>query len=410
MASSRDDFIIAIRSAFLKKSTKQKFSLLTLVSISIFIIILSSLDFKAVKYLKIGINEIVYRSTFFVSVPENFIKNSYIRINQYSNFYKDYENKVNELEKFKAENISSEIIKSENKELKELIEDFTLTQNKILAKVIVDHKSPFLKTIIINKGSADNIKIGTNVYDKSYLVGRVIGVNYKSSRVLLLSDLNSNVPISIIPGNIQAIIIGNGDNSGKIKYTKDNLYETIENQSIAYTSGTGSIFKSGIPVGKIKILNQDVYINFYSDFTQLKYVFAEVEPEIKKSSFEDPETVITDQSEEVSINNTEKIKINLLNEEIEILNDSNSKLIEENKTLNSKTNKLNQQILDLENQIRTQAKKIDQNDIDQKELEFLKLNLIYSSKCQKTVFKKGFKVGTQEYKDCIYRKGKQLND
>ncbi len=410
MASSRDDFIIAIRSAFLKKSTKQKFSLLTLVSISIFIIILSSLDFKAVKYLKIGINEIVYRSTFFVSVPENFIKNSYIRINQYSNFYKDYENKVNELEKFKAENISSEIIKSENKELKELIEDFTLTQNKILAKVIVDHKSPFLKTIIINKGSADNIKIGTNVYDKSYLVGRVIEVNYKSSRVLLLSDLNSNVPISIIPGNIQAIIIGNGDNSGKIKYTKDNLYETIENQSIAYTSGTGSIFKSGIPVGKIKILNQDVYINFYSDFTQLKYVFAEVEPEIKKSSFEDPETVITDQSEEVSINNTEKIKINLLNEEIEILNDSNSKLIEENKTLNSKTNKLNQQILDLENQIRTQAKKIDQNDIDQKELEFLKLNLIYSSKCQKTVFKKGFKVGTQEYKDCIYRKGKQLND
>ena len=74
MAESRDDFIIAIRSAFLKKSTKQKFSLLTLVSISIFIIILSSLDFKAVKYLKIGINEIVYRSTFFVSVPENFIK------------------------------------------------------------------------------------------------------------------------------------------------------------------------------------------------------------------------------------------------------------------------------------------------------------------------------------------------
>ena len=410
MASSRDDFIIAIRSAFLKKSTKQKFSLLTLVSISIFIIILSSLDFKAVKYLKIGINEIVYRSTFFVSVPENFIKNSYIRINQYSNFYKDYDNKVNELEKFKAENISSEIIKNENKELKELIEDFTLTQNKILAKVIVDHKSPFLKTIIINKGSADNIKIGTNVYDKSYLVGRVIEVNYKSSRVLLLSDLNSNVPISIIPGNIQAIIIGNGDNSGKIKYIKDNLYETIENQSIAYTSGTGSIFKSGIPVGKIKILNQDVYINFYSDFTQLKYVFAEVEPEIKKSSFEDPETVITDQSEEVSINNTEKIKINLLNEKIEILKDSNSKLIEENKTLNSKTNKLNQQISDLENQVRTQAKKIDQNDIDQKELEFLKLNLIYSSKCQKTVFKKGFKVGTQEYKDCIYRKGKQLND
>ena len=73
MASSRDDFIIAIRSAFLKKSTQQKFSLLSLVFTSIFIIVLSNLDFKDVRYLKIGINELVYRSSFVVSIPENLI-------------------------------------------------------------------------------------------------------------------------------------------------------------------------------------------------------------------------------------------------------------------------------------------------------------------------------------------------
>ena len=61
MASSRDDFIIAIRSAFLKKSTQQKFSLLTLLTVSIIIIFLSSLDFRVIRYLKIGLNEIVYR-------------------------------------------------------------------------------------------------------------------------------------------------------------------------------------------------------------------------------------------------------------------------------------------------------------------------------------------------------------
>ena len=58
MASSRDDFIIAIRSAFLKKSTKQKFSLLTLSFLSIFIIVLSSFDLKPVRLLKSIINEI----------------------------------------------------------------------------------------------------------------------------------------------------------------------------------------------------------------------------------------------------------------------------------------------------------------------------------------------------------------
>ena len=48
--------------------------------ISIFIIVLSSLDFKAVRYLKTAINEVVYRSSFIVSIPENFIKNSLLYI------------------------------------------------------------------------------------------------------------------------------------------------------------------------------------------------------------------------------------------------------------------------------------------------------------------------------------------
>ena len=90
MASSRDDFIIAIRSAFLKKSTQQKFSLLTLFLISAFIILLSSLDLKIIRYLKIGINEVVYRSSFVVSIPENFIKDTFFEIREYTNFFKDY--------------------------------------------------------------------------------------------------------------------------------------------------------------------------------------------------------------------------------------------------------------------------------------------------------------------------------
>ena len=279
MASSRDDFIIALRSAFLKKTTKQKFSLLTLVFISIFIIFLSSFNFKIVNNTKIFINEIVYRSTFIVSIPENLIKKSYSGIREYSNFYKDYNTNKDELENLKSKEISSKIIISENKELKNLIEDYTLSSNKILAKVIVDHMSPFLRTIIINKGSSEGLEIGTNIYDRNYLVGRVIEVNYKSSRVLLLSDLNSSVPISITPGNVQAIVVGDGKNSGEIKYIKDNLAKYIEDQSIAYTSGTGSIFKSGIPVGRVSEIENRFLINFYSDFEQLKYVFVEIKQE-----------------------------------------------------------------------------------------------------------------------------------
>ena len=109
MASSRDDFIIAIRSAFLKKSTQQKFSLLTLVIISIFIILLSSLDFKIIRYLKIGINEFVYRSSFVVSIPENFVKNTFIDIKEYSTFYNEYSKNKKELNLLKSKDVSNDI-------------------------------------------------------------------------------------------------------------------------------------------------------------------------------------------------------------------------------------------------------------------------------------------------------------
>jgi len=407
MASSRDDFVIAIRSAFLKKSTKQKFSLLTLVSISIFIIILSGINFTPIKKTKIFINEIVYRSSFIVSLPENFIIDTFLKIKEYSSFYDDYNTNKEELENLKSKEISSEIIISENKELKNLIEDYTLSSNKILAKVIVDHKSPFLRTIIINKGSSEGVEIGTNIYDKKYLVGRVIEVNYKSSRVLLLSDLNSSVPISIIPGNIQAIIVGNGKSLGEIKYVKDNLIEELQDQSIAYTSGTGSIFKSGLPVGKISTSGKKFLINFFTDFDQLKYVFVEIE---QNKLTENQSNLENSNNIETSTSNTEKIKLDIVNEENRILIETNSKFLNENQLLKTQTNELNIKISNLQKKIDTQEKKISQRDIDKKELEFLRLNLIYSSKCTRSAFRKGYKVNTPEYKECIYRKGKKLDD
>ena len=401
MASSRDDFIIAIRSAFLKKETKQKFSLLTLLFISILIIFLSNLNFKIINNLRSIINEVVYRSSFIVSVPENFAYNSYFKIIEYSNFYNEYRLNKNELNNLQSKDILNEIIISENKELKNLIEDFTLTTSKILAKVIVDHDSPFLKTIIINKGSQDGLKIGTNVYDKNYLIGRVIETNFKSSRVLLLSDLNSSVPISITPGNIQAIVIGDGENSGEIKYIKDNLLEDIQDQSIGYTSGTGDLFKSGIPVGRLSVDNGRVNINFYTDFTQLKYVFAEIE---KKET--DSKKLITQVDEETSLEqSTEVIKLKLLNDQIKILNETNNRFIEENNNLVSETKNLNNENINLKQVIKKQTDEIKQNKIDQKALEFLRLNLLYSAKCQKSAFKKGYKVGTPEYRKCILNRG-----
>ena len=95
-------------------------------------ILLSSLDFKAIRYLKIAINEIVYRSAFVVSIPENLAKNTFTEISDYTTFFRDYKKKRDELNELKSKDISSEITQYENKELKELINDYKYKLQNIL--------------------------------------------------------------------------------------------------------------------------------------------------------------------------------------------------------------------------------------------------------------------------------------
>ena len=108
------------------------------------------------------------------------------------------------------------------------------------------------------------------ILSDSYLIGKVIEVNYMTSRVLLLTDLNSKIPVTIEPGSIQSILSGDGEDSGNIQYTKDNL--PIADGSIIYTSGTGGLLKSGIPIGKIEQNENQNSVNFFIDFSQLRYV------------------------------------------------------------------------------------------------------------------------------------------
>ena len=271
MASGRDDFVIAFRSAFLKKKDKQKFSLLSLIILSIIVIILSNINFKPIQFLKIGINEIIYRSSFIVSKPENYIKNLTLKFNEHMNLFENYENIKSELENLKEEQITSNFLKLENEKLRNLINE-NINSTEVLAKVLIDRESPFLKSIILNKGTKDNVKMGMGILDGVYLVGQIIEVNFSNSRALLLSDLNSKIPSVLAPQNIQAVISGTGKNYGIIEHTKDDIEEDLKDQDvIIYTSGLGGLFKPGIPIGKIsKDTNNKV--EFFSDFTQLDYV------------------------------------------------------------------------------------------------------------------------------------------
>ena len=271
MATGRDDFVIAIRSAFLKKKDKQKFSLLTLIFLSIFVIVLSNFNFKAIKIIKSSINEVIYRSSFLISTPENYFKNLKESFDLHMGLYENYNQAKTELEDLKQKQLSNEFLKIENEKLRSLIDE-NIKSNEIFAKVLIDKESPYLKSIVLNKGSKDKVRIGMAIIDGVYLVGQVIEVNYTNSRALLLSDLNSKIPSVLEPNDIQAVISGTGGDFGIIEHTQNEYEKKLEDGDvIAYTSGLGGLFKPGIPIGKIT-KEQREKVNFFSDFTQLNYV------------------------------------------------------------------------------------------------------------------------------------------
>ena len=270
MASGRDDFIIAIRSAFLKKSNKQQFSLLALIIFSVILIFLSNLNFIGINYLKIGINEATYRLSALISYPEKKLNQSFQFFNDYLNVYEDNQNLKNKIDQLNSQKLNNIYLENENKRLKEIVGDSTSISEGIISRVLLDKDGKFLKSIILNKGSKDGIKIGMVVLEKNYLVGQVIEVNYTTSRAILISDLNSNIPVVIEPGSFQSILSGTGKDYGLIKYSKDEL--DLDQNAFVYTSGLGGNFRAGLPIGKVNNQLERLAVQFFSDLSQLSYV------------------------------------------------------------------------------------------------------------------------------------------
>ena len=412
MNVSRDDFVIAIRSAFLKKQTKQKFSLLSLITLSIIILILSSFDYKIIKTVRSGINEIIYRGSFVISAPEKIVKNLNTEIRNHFGLYSNSKKLENELNEYRSQKISLDILKFENQKFRQQLDDYLISTEIVFSKIIIDNKSPFLRSIVINKGSRDGIKSGMAVLDQQYLVGKVIEVNFGTSRVLLLSDINSNIPITISPGNLLAIATGTGKDQAKVNFLKKTHFDKITNDSLVYSSGTGGLIKSGVPIGRItnfdSKIDEDINIEFFSDFSQLQYVsvvaFDKVETKVTEKI--NVETSENENDEDIELPTLKK-KLDLLIKEKEINDQITNKIKTENENLKEQLSNNQIEIINRQQIIEKQNKIIKSHNIDKDELNFLRLNLEYGERCRKKTFsKKGFKVGTPEYKNCVLKKGR----
>ena len=271
MSSSRDDFGIAIRSALLRKGARQKFSLVFLLVIATIIFLLDTYQFKFIKITKVLINDGIYRATNISTAPFKLLPKLNLKIKETAFAVEENKELKKELKNLKNKEFQVEFLKNQNDNLKRILEsDVKIKGKSILAKVLLDKDSPYLKSIVINRGSKSGINKGMPVVDGNYLVGKIVEVNYLSSRVLLLNDLNSRIPITFGEDSTQAILSGKGENKPVLEYLPD-LHEPYGNQTV-FTSGKDGIFLPGIPVGKTEMEELDVKVRLFSDPNQLSFV------------------------------------------------------------------------------------------------------------------------------------------
>ena len=268
MATSRDDFGIAIRSALLQRGARQKFSLFVLILISIAIFSLDNLQLKPIKVLRSLINDSVYRLSAISSSPIRFTsatKNFFVK---HIFVYEENEQLKTEIAELKKEKFKTSYLETENRQLQEIAKlDKKLAFTTVGAKIMLDKNSPYLNSVIINKGSNSGIKLGMPVLSKGHLAGKIVEVNYLSSRILLLNDLNSKIPVVISPSGDQAILSGIGKLKPSLEYLPENFSPT--DNSLVYTSGKDGVLVPGISIGRALMEDGRAKVKLFTDPTQI---------------------------------------------------------------------------------------------------------------------------------------------
>ncbi len=119
----------------------------------------------------------------------------------------------------------------------------------VSARVIGDSGGPFVRTLILNAGALQGAERGQAVVNGEGVVGRIVAVGRQSARVLLLTDLNSRVPVIVEGSRLRGILAGNNTDSPELTFLPGGAKVAPGDRIV--TSGHGGLFPPGLPVGVV---------------------------------------------------------------------------------------------------------------------------------------------------------------
>ena len=214
----------------------------------------------------------IHLITSIVSSPVSLIKDGLVSIYEIQNVYKENK-KFKEMQLLDSSNFQEMVsMKLKIAQYEKLLNVSSEIQfDFITSRIVGDFSNNFNGTLIINAGKEENVKADMPVSGSSAVIGRVSHVSENLSRVLLLSNVNSRIPVIVSDEGYDGILIGQGRENPTVRFIED--IEKISIGDLVTTSGKGGIFPPfqliGQVVGK---KNNEIEINLFEDITSLSHV------------------------------------------------------------------------------------------------------------------------------------------
>jgi rod shape-determining protein MreC len=214
----------------------------------------------------------VYTVTAIVSSPINLIKNGLIGINDIQNIYK-------ENQKFKEMQLLDSASFQEMVSMKLKIAQYEKLLNSSsdiefdfrTSRIVADFSDNFNSTLVINAGKKENVEVDMPVLGSDGIIGRISNVSASLSRVLLLNNINSRIPVVISDDGYHGILVGQGRENPIIEFVEN--IEKISIGDLVTTSGKGGIFPPFQLVGQvIGKRSNEIVISIFEDITSLSHV------------------------------------------------------------------------------------------------------------------------------------------
>jgi rod shape-determining protein MreC len=140
----------------------------------------------------------------------------------------------------------------------------------VTASVIAETGGPFSRAIVVKAGHEQGVRAGDAALDRYGLVGRVVGVGKSSSRVLLLTDTTSHVPVVVEPGGIRAVLSGDANGLPQLQFLP--LDANLQEGAAILTSGDGGVLPPGLPVGVVTLKGDAPAARLYADIARIEVV------------------------------------------------------------------------------------------------------------------------------------------